>query len=77
MTKQINVTVMIKDGGYESIRISPKMLELLAQRIVQNGSERVITMTKSIEVVGVLVQGQQIGDRVIITGRGNKHDTLA
>ena len=72
MTKQIDVTVMIKDGGYASIRINPKMLELLAQRIVQNGSERVITMTKSIEVVGVLVQGQQIGDRVIITGKGEE-----
>ena len=69
MTKQIDVTVMIKDGGYDSIRLSPEMLGLLAQNIVQNGSERVVTMTKSIEVVGVLVQGTKIGDRVIITNK--------
>ena len=61
MTKQINVTVMIKDGGYASIRLSPGMLGLLAQNIMQNGSERVITLTRSIEVVGVLVRGPQIG----------------
>ncbi|MCA4755567.1 hypothetical protein H8Z60_23870 [Mycolicibacterium fortuitum] len=66
----MKVTVMVKDGGYESLQITPEMLGELAKRIVQDGSEWVHTMTKSYEVVGILVKGPQIGDRVIITGSG-------
>ncbi|WP_156088562.1 hypothetical protein [Mycobacterium tuberculosis] len=66
----MKVTVMVKDGGYESIQISPEMLGELANRIVKDGSEWVHTMTKSYEVVGILVKGPQIGDRVIMTGSG-------
>lgn len=66
----MKVTVMVKDGGYESIQISPEMLGELADRIVQDGSEWVHTMTKSYEVVGILVKGPKIGDRVIMTGSG-------
>ncbi|MCV4233333.1 hypothetical protein OHJ21_19300 [Virgibacillus sp. LDC1] len=64
----MKVTVMVKDGGYESIQISPELLGKLAKRIVQDGSEWVHTTTKSLEVVGILIKGDQIGDRVIITG---------
>jgi len=66
----VKVTVMVKDGGYESLQIAPELLGELAKRIVQDGSEWVHTMTKSYEVVGILVKGPQIGDRVIITGSG-------
>lgn len=66
----MKITVMVKDGGYESIQISPELLGELAKRIVQDGSEWVHTMTKSYEVVGILVKGPQIGERVIITGGG-------
>lgn len=66
----MNVTVMVKGGGYESLQIAPEMLGELAKRIIQDGSEWVHTMTKSYEVVGILVKGPQIGDRVIITGSG-------
>lgn len=66
----MKVTVMVKDGGFESIQISPEMLGELANRIVQDGSEWVHTMTKSYEVVGILVKGPQIGERVIMTGSG-------
>lgn len=68
--KQMQVTVMLKDGGYESLQITPEMLGELAQRIVANGSERVITLTQAYEVVGVLIKGNQIGDRVILTSSG-------
>lgn len=66
----MKITVMVKDGGYESIQISPELLGELAKRIVQDGSEWVHTMTKSYEVVGILVKGPQIGDRIIMTGSG-------
>lgn len=64
----MTVTVMVKDGGCETIKITPEMLGELAERITKNGTEWVHTLTKQIEVVGILVKGSQIGDRVIITG---------
>lgn len=66
----MKITVMVKDGGYESIQISPELLGELAKRIVQDGSEWVHTMTKSYEVVGIFIKGSQVGDRVIMTGSG-------
>lgn len=68
--KQMQVTALLKDGGYEALQITPDMLGELAQRVVANGSERVQTLTQTYDVVGVLVKGDQIGDRVIIIGNG-------
>jgi hypothetical protein len=64
----MEVTVMVKDGGYGVIQISPELLGKLANNIIKNGSEFVHTMSRSIEVVGILIKGDQIGDRVIVTG---------
>ncbi|WP_127549719.1 hypothetical protein [Paenibacillus amylolyticus] len=71
----MKVTVMVKNGGCENLQISPDLLGKLAKNIVVNGSEFIHTMSKSVEVVGILVKGDQIGDRVIITG--NRDPELA
>lgn len=68
----MKITVMLKDGGYDVLQISPEMLGKLAKSIVVNGVESVHTMSKSFEVVGILVKGNQIGERVIITGKGEE-----
>lgn len=65
--KQMQVTVLLKDRGHETLQITPEMLGELAQRIVANGSECVQTLTQTYDVVGILVKGNQLGDRVIVT----------
>ncbi|MFU1797618.1 hypothetical protein ACM1RC_27390 [Paenibacillus azoreducens] len=70
----MKVTLMLKDGGYDIVQITPEMLGVLANNIVNNGSEIVHFKNKSIEAVGILVQGKQTGERVIITGRSEVAD---
>lgn len=66
----MKVTLLLKDGGYDVVQIAPDLLGKLANNIVKNGSESVHLMNRSLEAVGILIKGSQIGDRVIITGKG-------
>jgi hypothetical protein len=64
----LDITVMIKDSGCKSVKITPKMLGDLAKSIVEKGSEYVSLATGTLEVVGLMVTGKQTGDRVIMLG---------
>ncbi|GIO33682.1 hypothetical protein J2TS6_48230 [Paenibacillus albilobatus] len=70
----MKVTLMLKDGGYAVVQTTPEMLGELANNIVCNGSETVHLMTRSVEAVGILVQGKKIGERVILTGGSEAAD---
>lgn len=72
----IGITVMLKNGGYDVIKISSNMLGQLALAIKQKGSEIVHLTSGSIEVVGIIVIGNQAGDRVILLGAkdGESHE---
>ncbi|PWW06303.1 hypothetical protein DFQ01_103205 [Paenibacillus cellulosilyticus] len=67
----INITAMIKDGGSQIVKVTPHMLRKLAVAIQQKGSEIIHMQSGSAEVVGFLVQGSQVGERVIILGKGD------
>ncbi|WP_405113667.1 hypothetical protein MHH28_07800 [Paenibacillus sp. FSL K6-1217] len=68
--KPIVITVLVKDGGYETIGILPSMLGPLAEAIRSKGSETAHLASKSIEVEGILITGKGIGERVIMLGMG-------
>ncbi|WP_325176619.1 hypothetical protein [Paenibacillus alkalitolerans] len=64
----IGITVMIKNGGYQTVKISPEMVGKLAISIKEKGFEYVQLLSGAIEVVGFLVTGDQTGDRIIVLG---------
>lgn len=65
----INIRVMLKEGGYRGLKIDKKMMGELAVAIMNQGFEYVTLESGSIEiVVGFMVTGDQVGERVIITG---------
>lgn len=67
--KYINITVMIKDGGYQVIQILPDMLGKLAESIKNNGFEWAVLQSGPIPVVGFIVAGKQVGERLIMLGK--------
>lgn len=64
----LSITVMLKDGGYSVVKITPELLGELAQAIQEKGFEWVQLLSGSIAVVGFIVTGKQTGDRVIVLG---------
>ena len=62
------INAMVKDGGYEVLDIPPKLMGELALSIQNKGSETVHLKSRSLEVVGFMVTGNQTGERVIILG---------
>jgi hypothetical protein len=64
----ISITAIIKDGGYEKLQITPKMLAELAVSIQEKGSEYVRLKDRYVIVVGMLVTGNEVGERVILCG---------
>lgn len=68
--KPIVITVLVKDGGYETIGVLPSMLGPLAAAIRTKGYEVVHLPSKSFDVEGILITGKGIGERVIMLGMG-------
>jgi len=72
----ISITALIKDGGDKQLQITSEMLGELSLSIKKNGSEVVQLKDKSIIVVGILITGKDMGERIIICGdykeKGNK-----
>lgn len=64
----VNMTVMLKDGGYENVKIPTNYIGKLAESIWQNGFEWLTLKRGPIAVVGFMVTGKQTGERVIIIG---------
>lgn len=70
----IAIDLMIKDGGTEVMVIPSELLEPLAKSIRKNGVETVRTDKSSYEVVGLMVRGNQTGQRVIVLGMKQGED---
>lgn len=66
--KTIKFTAIIKDGGYETFQITPEMFSDLVLSIQGKGSEIMHLKNRSIEVVGVMILGKEVGDRIIVCG---------
>lgn len=64
----IDITVMIKDSDYRTVKITPEMLGELAKSIQTKGSEWIQLRSGEFQVVGFLVTGEETGDRVIVLG---------
>jgi hypothetical protein len=66
--KTIKFTAIIKDGGYETFHIMPKMFSDLVLSVQENGSEIMHLKDRSVVIVGMLVVGKEVGDRIIVCG---------
>ena len=62
------ITAMLKDGGYRQLQITPEYLGQLAESIQKQGYEWVTLVKGPIAIVGFMVVGNQVGDRVIVLG---------
>jgi hypothetical protein len=64
--KLINCTVVIKDGGFEKMKVTPEMFGELAYAIQEKGSETVRTANNNIYIAaGIFLLGKEAGDRII------------
>jgi NADPH:quinone reductase-like Zn-dependent oxidoreductase len=68
----ISINAMLLDGGYRTLQINKKMLSDLAESIQKHGFEYVSLTSGVIEIVGFVVSGSLVGDRVIILGNATK-----
>lgn len=66
--KTIKFTAIIKDGGYETFHIAPELFNQVVISIQENGHESLHLKDKSVVIVGVLVTGKEVGDRIIVCG---------
>lgn len=64
----IYLTALIKDGGQEPFAVPDYMLGKMAAKIQENGVGTIHTSSRSVDVVGLLITGNQAGERVIILG---------
>lgn len=62
------VTLILKGGGFETVKINAVMLGELAESIKREGSYAVATKTEVMEVVGVLVVSKEASPGVIMLG---------
>ena len=65
----IGITVMLKEGGCQSVRTTSSLLGKIAESISEQGFEYVHLLSGTITVVGFLVTGKETGERVIILGK--------
>lgn len=66
--KTIRFTAIIKDGGYETFQVEPKMFTDLVLSLQEKGSESLHLKTRSVVIVGILIAGKDIGERIIVCG---------
>ena len=66
--KTIKFTAIIKDGGYETFQIEPQMFTDLVLSIQEKGSEIMHLKDRSLIIVGVLITGKDVGERIILCG---------
>lgn len=72
---EINITAMIKDGGYENVKLPPSLMGELAKAIQHKGHEVIqLASGKTLEVVGFLVKGDMTGERIIVIGKEAPHE---
>lgn len=66
--KTVPVNLVIKDGGYETLHIPVDMIGELVLAIHEKGSERVQTINRTLNVVGLFRISKEAGQRVIFQG---------
>jgi len=66
--KTIKFTAIIKDGEYEIFHIEPKMFSDLVLSLQEQGYEILQLKDRSVVIVGILVIGKDVGDRIIVCG---------
>ena len=66
--KTIRFTAIIKDGGYETFQISPKMFSDLVISLQEKGSEYLQLRDRWVTIAGILVAGKDMGERIIVCG---------
>jgi|GEM_PF-2378850 len=72
---EINITAMIKDGGYESVKLPPSLMGELAKAIQRKGRESIhLASGRTLEVVGFIVKGDMTGERIIVMGKEAHHE---
>ena len=64
----IKFTAIIKDGGYETFKIDQKMFGDLLLSLQEKGMETLYLKDRSVSIVGALVLGKDVGDRIIVCG---------
>lgn len=69
MANNIPITVMLKDGGFQQVKIPSNYIGPLALAIDRDGWDWLTLKSGPINVVGFLVTGKQTGERVIILGK--------
>lgn len=66
----MKVTVMLKDGGYDTADIPYKQVGRLADKIEKEGAAALYTASGStIHAVGFMVTGKQTGERLIVLNK--------
>lgn len=66
---EINITVMIKNGGYENVILPASLIGELSKAIQHKGSEVIhLASGRTLEVVGLIVKGDMTGARIIVIG---------
>jgi len=68
----IKFTAIIKDGGYEIFQITPKMFSNLVLSLQEKGYESLQLKDRSVVIVGIMVLGKEVGDRIIVCGDINE-----
>lgn len=67
-TKTIKFTAIIKDGGYETFQITSEMFSKVVLSIQEKGYESLHLKDRSVVIVGVMLLGKEVGDRIIVCG---------
>lgn len=63
----MKVTVMLKEGGYDTVDIPYKLIGQLADKIEKEGSAPLrLANWDEIHTVGFMVTGKQTGERLIV-----------
>jgi len=66
--KTIKFTAIIKNGGHETFKISSEMFSEIAISIQEKGYETLHLQNRSVVIVGMMVLGKDVGDRIIVCG---------
>jgi hypothetical protein len=66
--KLVDITLLVKDGGYETVRVPTQMLGELAYAIQEKGSEVVrLASNKVIVAAGIVKMSKEAGDRIMFS----------
>jgi hypothetical protein len=66
--KLVDITLLVKDGGYEKVRIPTELVGDLVYAIQEKGSEVVrLANNKTIIAAGIVKMSKETGDRIMFS----------